>query len=294
MSVKCDGNHAEPRCSDLACWHGFTNEQYHALDSVSHSRLELFRSSKRSYKAVYVEKTLTREQTEAMLLGSIVHAITIEPLEVNRLYTVAPNVDRRTKSGKETWSEFIASCPGKTVVEADMMRKALDIANAIKANSVFRDLFDSSCHVERPVFWKCPVTGLDCRAKPDIHKLPSNIVVDLKTCTSASPGGFASSAARYGYGRQAAWYQWGCEIAYPEYGKPNFIFIAVSTKEPYEVGIYELSEWDLNRSRMQNEIDLAELAECMRTGNWEARHESNVMTLSMPKWAEFEDQYQAY
>jgi hypothetical protein len=70
--------------------------------------------------------------------------------------------------------------------------------------------------------------------------------------------------------------------------------VAVSTNEPYEVGIYRIDEFDINRSRMQNEIDLAELASCMESGDWTAKHEREIMNLKLPKWAEFEDQYQCY
>jgi len=239
---------------------------------------------------MHVDKTLKREQTPAMLLGSVTHALLLEPLEVNNLYAVAPKCDRRTNVGKAMWEDFCNSAVGKEVVDAETMIQAIAISKAVRANEVAAELLSGNGCFEKPTFWTCPITGIECRSKADY--LTVDYLLDIKTCQRATPEGFAKPAASFGYGRQASWYQWGHEVTTGE--RLPFVFVAVSTTEPYEVGIYELSENDLSRSRMQNEIDLAELAECMKTGNWNARHESEIVKLSLPKWAEFEDQYQSY
>ena len=83
-----------------------TNAQYHALASVSHSSLECFRRSKRTYRAKYIDKTLVHEQTPAMQLGSLVHAMVLEPHKVSDLYVVPPKCDRRTTVGKQAYADF--------------------------------------------------------------------------------------------------------------------------------------------------------------------------------------------
>jgi hypothetical protein len=269
-----------------------TNEQYHALDSISHSRLEDFRSSKRKYKAKYIDKTLERKQTPAMQLGSLVHALVLEPHTFDENYILAPKCDRRTNAGKAAWNEFCELASGKEVIDFETMESAKAISGAVLENELAMELIGADCLIENPVFWTCPHTGLQCRSKPDVDNREAAYLLDLKSCQDATPGGFAKSAASFGYARQAAWYQTGHEIAYGY--RPAFVFVAVSTNEPYEVGIYELSENDILRSKLQNNIDLAELAECMKTGVWTARHESQIVNLALPKWAEFEDQYQSY
>jgi exodeoxyribonuclease VIII len=237
---------------------------------------------------------MVREQTAAMQLGSLVHAMVLEPETVCENYIVAPKVDRRTNVGKASWLEFLNTSSGKEVVEADTMELAKFICDAVRSNKFACELLDVFGYIEKPVFWTCPNTGLGCRSKPDFDApLPgAEYILDLKSCQDATPSGFAKSAASFGYGRQAAWYQWGHENA--KGYKPAFVFVAVSSSPPFEVGIYELNENDLHRCRMQNEIDLAELAECMKTDNWAARHERNIVKLSLPKWTEFEDEYQSY
>ena len=270
-----------------------TNEEYHKLSSVSHSWLECFRRSKRTYKATYIDKTLRKEQTPSMMLGSLVHSLILEPQAVGDRYSIAPKCDRRTTIGKQAWAAFLDEAYGREVVDLDTWQQAEMVSNAVLTNATAKLLLNVQCEIEKPMYWTCPKTAVACRCKPDflsVFGMP--YMIDIKTCQDATPSGFASSAARYGYARQAAWYQWGHEEN--GMGKCSFIFVAVSTHEPHEVGIYQLSDRDIERSRIQNEIDLVELKSCMESGEWQALHERSVATLQLPKWVEYEDQYQTY
>ena len=267
-----------------------SNKEYHELPSTSHGSLECFRNSKRTYKAAFIDKTLTRKQTPAMQLGSLVHAIVLEPQRMDKLYVVSEKHDRRTTAGKAAHAAFAESAGDREIVDADTMVKAADIAHAVTSNKAALVLLDCDGIVEQPMFWECPITGMKCRSKPDF-RIP-RLIVDLKTTQDATPQGFANAAARFGYARQAAWYRWGYELCAG--GPCRFIFIAVSTNEPYEVGLYELSDWDIERSRLQNAKDLAELSRCYLEDDWEGEHERGIVKLQLPKWVEYEDQYQVY
>jgi hypothetical protein len=268
-----------------------TNAQYHALDSVSHSKLEQFRQSRAKFRAVFIDETIAKEQTAAMQLGSLVHAIVLEPHSFSDLYAIAPKCDKRTNAGKAEWASFISTVVGdQEIVEFDVVQKARDIAKAVYANPLACELlFDHTGKTETPMFWTCPVTGIECRSKPDVDRelAGGRCLVDLKTCQSASPAEFGRAAANYGYGRQDAWYRWGYEMVTGV--NPNFVFVAVSTNAPYEVGVYETRARDLSRSRMQNADDLRAFAECMASGDWRSRHEQEITPLAIPKWAGYED-----
>ena len=267
-----------------------TNKQYHELPSTSHGSLECFRNSKRTYRAAYIDRTLKRVQTRAMLLGSVVHAMTLEPTECMKQYAIAPKCDKRTTIGKDIFAEFMESLGDREIVPQDVWEEAELITNAILTSKPAIELLDSGGLRERPMHWECPVTGMKCRSKPDF-RIPW-LIVDLKTTQDATPQGFANAAAKFGYARQAAWYRWGYELCAG--GPCRFIFIAVSTNEPYEVGLYELSDWDLERARRQNVKDLAELSRCYAEDDWEGEHERGIVKLQLPKWVEYEDQYQVY
>ena len=267
-----------------------TNKEYHELPATSHGSLECFRESKKTFKKTFIDKTLERKQTLAMKLGSLMHTIVFEPQRMDEIYIVSEKHDRRTTAGKAAHAAFAESAGDREIIDPDMMVKAADIAHSITTNKAAMELLELDGVTEQPMFWECPITAMKCRCKPDFRA--GRMIVDIKTCQAATPQGFANAAARFGYARQSAWYQWGHVMF--GLGLCRFIFIAVSTNEPYEVGLYELSDWDIERARMQNAKDLAELSRCYAENDWEGEHERGIVKLQLPKWVEYEDQYQVY
>ena len=64
-------------------------------------------------------------QSPAFAFGSMVHKLLLEPETFDEEYAVAPEVDKRTKAGKEAWAAFCASAGEKAVVSIDDYGKAL-------------------------------------------------------------------------------------------------------------------------------------------------------------------------
>ena len=59
------------------------------------------------------------EQTPAMAFGSAAHKLFLEPGDFENEFATAPNVDRRTKAGKEEWEAFQEANEGKTILSSD-------------------------------------------------------------------------------------------------------------------------------------------------------------------------------
>lgn len=70
------------------------------------SDLDLINRSPAYYRYV---KENPKEQTLAMLLGSVFHKLVPEPETFTAEYAVCPAVDRRTKAGKEVYQAFVNS-----------------------------------------------------------------------------------------------------------------------------------------------------------------------------------------
>jgi exodeoxyribonuclease VIII len=267
------------------------DKEYFTHPAISYSKLKVFRQSRKKYKAMYVDRTLQQEPTDSMQLGSAVHCLTLEPHSFDVRYAVAPKVDRRTNIGKATWSEFCEASEGKTVLDADTYRKATNAANAIKDNRAASQLLALPGFCERPLMWKHPnVFGVECKAKLDKVTGAAGIIFDIKTTQDATPAQFARTIASYGYDGQAAWYSEGFEAEFGDW--PTFIFIAVQTDAPYEVGLYELSQDDLTRACEENEHALRQLVECETSGDWLQPHERDVVKLALPGYARFRNEYQ--
>lgn len=265
--------------------------EYFKHPAISYSKLKVFKQSRRRYKAMYVDRTLQFEPTESMQLGSAVHCLTLEPHLFDVRYVVAPKVDRRTNVGKATWADFCKHAEGKTVLDDSMYRTACNASNAIKDNRAATLLLEQSGYCEHPLMWDHPhVFGVKCKAKLDKAVVGPQIIFDLKTTQDATPSAFARTIASYGYDGQAAWYSEGFEAEYGEW--PTFIFIAVQTDAPYEVGLYELHADDLSRACEENEHALRQLVECETSGDWLQQHERDVCKLTLPGYARFRNEYQ--
>jgi hypothetical protein len=79
-----------------------SNEEYHNSAGISKSGLSLLRKTPAHYATRYINGA-QEPATKAMVIGSAFHCFTLEPFIYDELFAVAPNVDRRTKAGKEKW-----------------------------------------------------------------------------------------------------------------------------------------------------------------------------------------------
>ncbi|AZQ61017.1 hypothetical protein EI427_01920 [Flammeovirga pectinis] len=59
--------------------------------------------------------------------------------------------------------------------------------------------------IEKCVFWKDPITGLDCKAKPDLF-IEGEVVVDLKTTARSMKEAFEKQVLSRDFDRQIAFY----------------------------------------------------------------------------------------
>lgn len=255
-----------------------TNAEYHAEPAVSKSDLDLINRSPAHYK--YVKENPT-EQTAAMLLGSVVHTLVLEPEKFADEYVVAPALDKRTKKGKEEWNEFIGSIDGKTVVDRKIYETAELAASSVRNHPIAARLLQGG-QAETSYFWE--ENGIKCKCRPDYLRMDIKCVIDLKTTQNASPDSFIKSAYDYRYHVQAAWYLRGLKACGIE--AENFIFIAVEKEPPYTVCVYTADELMINLGTAIANENFKTLCECMRSDNWYGyENEPIIHSLSIPDWA---------
>ena len=119
--------------------------------------------------------------TAAMLFGTLVHSMVLEPESVDALYLASPRFDRRTKAGKEALAEFEAQAEGKVVVDMDTFQRAQRTAEAVLTHPTAGPLFKGG-NAEITARWE--QHGLPCKARVDYYQGRS--IVDLKTTQDAS------------------------------------------------------------------------------------------------------------
>lgn len=262
---------------------GMSNEDYHALPAISSSAIIKALRSPLHYFAEYVTREVERTETPSMRFGTAVHTAVLEPETWEERYIVAPDVDRRTKAGKEAWAAFVEEAGSREVITSEEAARAHAIAALVhshpSAGPLLRGDFVEP-EREASYFWRDAETGLECRCRPD--SFDGEVIVDLKTTTDASPSGFARSVANYGYHVQAAWYRRG--VAAVTGRIPRHVIIAVETSAPYAVAVYELDALALEEGDRLCQRAITTIAECQRAGRWPG-YGDEIQRLGLPRWA---------
>ncbi len=255
-----------------------SNAEYHADPAISKSDLDLINRSPAYYKYV---KENPREQTAAMLLGSVVHKLVLEPDIFAAEYAVCPATDRRTKAGKEIYQAFIDGLhEGVEVITEDVYKTAQAMAESVKNHPIAARLLQGG-QAENSYFWD--ESGVKCKCRPDYLRTDLKCVIDLKTTQNASPESFVKSAYDYRYHVQAAWYLRGLKACGIDV--ENFIFIAVEKEPPYTVCVYTADELMIKLGNDTADENFRTLCECISSDNWFGYESTPIIhDLSLPDW----------
>ena len=169
------------------------------------------------------------KESEAMLVGSAFHAIMLEPETFGDLYAFEPDVDRRTKAGKEyiaEWKEEHSRIPNHLSGKHSNM--LWDMKDSLNAHPKYKELiknFKSSIKEGINLF---EIDGIKCKAKVDYYDPIQNIIIDIKTCNSVNLPDIIESIDKYMYGVQAAFYL-------DALNADAFYFAFITKKKPYDV-----------------------------------------------------------
>jgi hypothetical protein len=265
------------QCPEPGIYHNIPDDEYRSWDAMCQSTLKVGRRSMAHLKASIDHP---REQTDAMRLGSLTHAYILEPAEVLAKYVVAPKCDRRTKAGKEEWSEFQQSLPdGAVIVGADELQAARAMRDSVRTHGIAGTLI-RGCDTEVACVWMDRLTGVLCKARIDV--LGEEHLADVKTCLDASPLSFPRDIGKWGYHFQAAFYVDGVAANIGGICLP-FYLIAVEKSPPYAVQVYEIDPEDMAAGEEQYQSLMHEYAECKRLDVWPGYTEV-VRVAQLPPW----------
>jgi len=164
------------------------------------------------------------------------------------------------------------------------------MAESVLAHPVARRLLEQKDNQrEVSMFATCPDTGVEMRARFDLHAADSG---DLKSARDASPKGFAKAVAQHGYNVQQGWYQDVREIITGERG--TFTFIVVESTAPYLVGVYQLdySFEDMGKVKALAARNIYQ--QCLEHDVWPG-YSSDTQTLQAPQYAiyDYMDEFEA-
>jgi hypothetical protein len=218
----------------------------------------------------YKTGQIVREETRALVIGTLCHLAVLEPERLPTAFAVRPaGLDFRTKDGR-AWKEAQGDKPILDETEAAMLD---GMSKSVAAHPAAAALLDGA---KREVsLFKEHRTGLKLKGRLDV--LGNGYVADVKTAEAGDAGGFAAAVFRYNYHVQAAMY---CQLAEVE----RFSFITVEKAPPYAVAVYDLSAKALQVGMNWLNCALDTIALCTDVGEWPA-YSRDVQTLDLPAWA---------
>lgn len=259
-----------------------TEQEYRAYPAISRS--ELWKMNESPEKFLYA-KANPEPPTPALLFGIAAHKMILEPDSFWNDFVLAPDIDRRTKAGKEEYAAFLAQAQGKQIINADQLETITGMSDAIKSNTVTRMLL-RGVH-EIPAFWTDEETGEPCKCRFDCISTidGQTVIVDYKTTSDASTDAFTRSAVKYGYDLQAAMYSAG--YAATNNGEtPLFVFIAQEKEPPYSINVLVADEAFTAHGVEVYRHLLGMYHHCRETGNWWGYmgEDETINTLALPAW----------
>lgn len=248
---------------------------YRALDAVNWSKLKRLRLSPKHYAYGLADDGA---ETDALVLGRVVHTLVLEPLRYADRYVVW---DEGKRSGKD-WTAFAKAHSDRTILTLDLAARAMSIAAAVEGSPVAAQyLRQSGGQAECSITWSDVASGLMLKARID-WRVPG-LVLDLKTSRHAvEPRLFAADAFRLGYFHQLAYYQRGANAVFG--GEHDAVIVAVEPTAPYDVAVYRPDDDALYAVTEETDELLAQLVKCRESREWPGRFAVEQM-LPLPRWA---------
>ena len=259
-----------------------TEREYRKQPDISRSELWMLRESPEKF--IY-KRANPEPPTPALLFGIAAHKQVLEPETFWDEFILAPNVDRRTKAGKEEYAAFVEQAKDKQIITLDQWQTVHDMSDALKMNTVANKLLNG-VH-ELPAFWTDEETGERCKCRFDcitnINGQP--VIVDYKTANSATTDEFTRSAIRYGYDFQAAMYSAGY-AATNDGETPMFVFVVQEKEPPYAINVLVADDAFVAHGEEIFRELISLYHHCKTTNKWFGYlGEDNVInTLSLPVW----------
>ncbi|HCW0179994.1 TPA: PD-(D/E)XK nuclease-like domain-containing protein [Citrobacter freundii] len=113
-------------------YEGLPNEVYHAANGISSTQVKDARVSLMYFNARHVEKTIIKERSPVLDMGNLVHALALQPEQLNEEFSVEPVIPEGAFTTTATIRAFIdeynASLPAQ--LSADDIKALLEEYNA--------------------------------------------------------------------------------------------------------------------------------------------------------------------
>ena len=257
-----------------------SNAEYRQRDGISSSDLKKIAKSPAHFR--YWKDHPEDNDTPALVMGRACHKYMLEKDDFFTEFAVAPNVDRRTKDGKQQWEEFLLSSSGKDVISGDDFEVIKEMHKVLYGTPFVAKLL--SGEKETSFFMTDEETGMEVKCRPDCRTEIGGqwICIDYKNTENADSEEFMKQAIKLMYDLQASYYKDQLDKITGE--EHLFVFIAQEKKPPYAVNVLQANDYFLKSGRDMYRTYLNLMAECEKTGEWYGYMRDEINVLGLPNW----------
>jgi exodeoxyribonuclease VIII len=249
-----------------------SDAEYFKTEGISQSFLKAF---KRSPAHALWQLNHPKEPTDAMLIGTCLHALI---LERKRVFAALPESAKgASNAAKAVKAAFAIEHEGKIILSADDAAKVEAMAESVLNHSGARAILDLGGESELSIFWN--ENELEMKGK--IDRVNPLGIIDVKTTKDASLAEFAKSVYNFGYHIQAAHYLAGAAAN----GLPcdDFIIIAVENEPPYCTALRKIDHVSIMEGEQERQELIAKYKKCVEKNEWKG-YNDEIETVSIPRW----------
>lgn len=249
------------------------DKEYSELEGIRRSDLWIIDRSPLHFKYHMEHPT---EQTQALRFGSAYHKYVLERETFEDEYFILPDVDKRTKAGKEALIEAERMNEGKTGITQEEFEQIQEMRTMLVIDPNTRPYIEAiesgNARTEAAFCWIDEETGEICKCKADIIIEGDNpTIVDLKTCQSCEDRKFQRSMRDFGYLFQVGFYTEGIDLCTME--KHSFTFIGQEKTPPYAPRLYHLEEAEIEVGKKKFHELLNKYHDCKIRDEWNGYEE---------------------
>ena len=258
-------------------------QAYHSDDAVGSSLARKLQSTTPMHAKEMMETPMS---SPALAAGSALHAAMLEPENDLAQAVVSPDVDKRTKAGKEEYATFAALNEGRCIITPDQAQQVDGMIAACNRDWRIKHCLSSCKKREVSVFGE--IGGFPAKARLDAWN-GHGMVCDLKSTRDLACD-FEKSIANFGYGMQAAWYRAVLRSAMESSGRMlpddfSFVFLVVESVAPFGTAVYRMSDevMDCYSERLP---ELQKLWwKCVAENKYPGWSQDDVVDIGLPPWA---------
>ena len=250
--------------------------EFLASRPLSYSALKEFRKSPKHYQ-LYLQTPKT--QTPAMLLGSVVDCLVLEPEKLEKRFLVFDKPNLRTNDGKAAYQQALESSKeqGLTLIDGETLETAKKCRDSLMDHQMSRTIIESRKRVQIRLKWTHRKTGIPMIGYVDFEAMAwdTDFIIDLKTAATADPDDFIRNAAKLDYHIQAGAYLDG----YPrtQFKFPQMAFMVVETSEPFNVSVFYCDNTYTSRARDEYHGSVNAFKYCMDNNLWHMGYDFRTM-----------------